>query len=126
MVPSFCALFFLGLSSLATAVNFTQVFEWPDDWDYEWPSEGDGTFKPQNIQPIYMAVYETRIFLSLDRYYDGIPVTLVSLPTSSASSASPKLTLFPSWEMQEFGHCNKIEEAKGLEVDSIGRLWVVS
>ncbi|XP_065336574.1 protein yellow-like [Cloeon dipterum] len=122
--------------SLATAVNFTQVFEWPDGMDYEWPSEASRTsalnnrtyFNPKLIQPIFMAVYETRIFLSLEKYNVGIPVTLVSLPTSSETSAPPELTPFPSWDMHnkdEYGDCNKIEEAAGLEVDAVGRLWVL-
>ncbi|CAB3377158.1 Hypothetical predicted protein [Cloeon dipterum] len=117
--------------SLATTVNFTQVFEWPDGMDYEWPSEEsrtnalkDGTFKPEKIAPRFMAVYKTRIFLSLYKF-SNIPVTLVSLPTSSASSASPKLTPFPSWNMHGERDCSKIQAARGLEVDSIGRLWVL-
>ncbi|XP_065336614.1 protein yellow-like [Cloeon dipterum] len=117
--------------SLTTAVNFTLVFEWPDGMDYEWPSEAsrtnalnERTFKPENIQPRYMAVYGTRIFLSLYRY--GIPANLVSLPTSSASSATPKLTPVPSWDMHgKRDDCNKIQAARGLEVDSFGRLWVL-
>ncbi|CAB3382136.1 Hypothetical predicted protein [Cloeon dipterum] len=116
--------------SLATATNFTQVFEW-NELDYEWPSEKsrtqaleDGSFIQKNIDPIHIAVYETRIFLSLDKY-DGIPVTLVSLPTSSASTAPPKLNAFPSWDLHEYGHCDKIESSRGLQVDTVGRLWVL-
>ncbi|XP_065335233.1 protein yellow-like isoform X2 [Cloeon dipterum] len=127
MIPFFVAIFLLGLSSLATAANFNQVFALTE-LDYEWPSEAsraqalrDGTFKPENVYPRYMAVYGTRLFLSLHKD-EGIPVTLVSLPTSSAS---PKLTPFPSRNMHGPGDCDKIEEAKGLEVDSVGRLWVL-
>ncbi|XP_065334617.1 protein yellow-like [Cloeon dipterum] len=71
-----------------------------------------------------MAVFGTRIFLSLEKF-DDIPVTLVSLRTSSASSSSPKLTPFPSWAMNKWKDCNKIQAAKGLDVDSVGRLWVL-
>ncbi|XP_065336588.1 protein yellow-like [Cloeon dipterum] len=117
--------------SLATAANFTQVFEWPDGMDYEWPSETKriqalqaGAFKPENIVPLFMAVFGSRIFLSLDKV-DGIPVTLVSLPTSKASTASPKLTPFLSWHMHEYGNCKNIEQPTGLEVDNVGRLWVL-
>ncbi|XP_065336029.1 protein yellow-like [Cloeon dipterum] len=131
MTPSIFAIFMLGLSSVATAANFTLVYEWSDEWDYEWPSEAtrtqalqNVTLKPEHIEPRFMAVYGTMIFLSLWNY-DGIPVTLVSLPTSSASSAPPKLTPFPSWDMHGNGDCNKIEEATGLDVDSVGRLWVL-
>ncbi|XP_065334613.1 protein yellow-like [Cloeon dipterum] len=133
MSPLLSAIFLLGLSSLVTAANFTQVFQW-DELDFEWPSEASrtqalktGGFTPENIYPHYIAVYGTRIFLSLNKYNINIPATLVSLPTSSASSsAPPKFTPFPSWEMNEYNrNCNRIQEAKGLEVDSLGRLWVL-
>ncbi|CAB3383673.1 Hypothetical predicted protein [Cloeon dipterum] len=106
MTPYFVAIFLLGLTSLATAANFTQVFEWPDGMDYEWPSEA--------------------IFLSLTKD-NGIPAALVSLLTSSASSPPPKLTPFPSWDihLNEPANCNKIQRARGLQVDSVGRLWVL-
>ncbi|XP_065334864.1 protein yellow-like [Cloeon dipterum] len=130
MTPFLIAIFFLNLSSLATAAKFTQVFEW-NELDLSWSSGArraqaleDGTFDPEYIKPHYMAVYGTRIFLSLDKY-STIPVTLVSLPTNNASSTSPKLTPVPSWDMHGRGDCNKIEEATGLEVDSVGRLWVL-
>ncbi|XP_065336509.1 protein yellow-like [Cloeon dipterum] len=133
MTPFLVAIFLLALSSLTTAAEFKQVFEW-DEMDYEWPSEEsraraleDGTFKPEGILPLYMAVHGTKIFLALSIRF-GIPVSLVSLPTSSASSenAPPKLTPFPSWDMNgKNGDCTKIEEACGLEVDSIGRLWML-
>ncbi|CAB3377163.1 Hypothetical predicted protein [Cloeon dipterum] len=83
-----------------------------------------GAFTPEKIAPLFMAVFGSRIFLSLNKE-DGIPVTLVSLPTSNASSAFPKLTPFPSWHMHTYGNCKHIEQAAGLEVDSVGRLWVL-
>ncbi|XP_065337016.1 protein yellow-like [Cloeon dipterum] len=131
MTPFLVPIFLLCLiSSLATAANFNLVYQW-NELDYEWPSEAsrtqaieNGTYKPQNIKVRFMAVFGTRIFLSL-HFSNGIPVTLVSLSTSSASSASPKLTPFPSWDMHGYGDCDKIEEATGLEVDSSGMLWVL-
>ncbi|XP_065334446.1 protein yellow-like [Cloeon dipterum] len=132
MTSYFVAASLLGLSSLAIAANFTQVFEC-NELDYEWPSDPkraqalqDGTFKPEEFYPGYMAVYGERIFLSLEKF-DGVPVTLVTMPTSSASSAPPKLTPFPSWDMylNESGNCSKIERPVGLQVDSVGRLWVL-
>ncbi|CAB3383676.1 Hypothetical predicted protein [Cloeon dipterum] len=133
MTPFAVVIFLLGLSSLATAANFTQVFEWPNELDFEWPSEEsrtqaleDGTFKPVKIQPRYMAVYEARLFLNLFKE-DGVPASLVSLPTSSESSSPPKLTPFPSWDfhLNGSGNCDKIHRAEGMEVDSDGRLWVL-
>ncbi|CAB3388177.1 Hypothetical predicted protein [Cloeon dipterum] len=129
----FCFVIIFLRLSLVTSVNFTQVFEWPNGLDYEWPSEAsrtqalkDGTSDPEKIVPLFMAVFGTRIFLSLEKYNVGIPVTLVSLPTSSESFAPPKLTPFPSWDVhKKYGDCNNIDRATGLEVDSVGRLWVL-
>ncbi|XP_065336869.1 protein yellow-like [Cloeon dipterum] len=132
MTPFYVAIFILGLSSRATAANFTQVFEWKE-LDYEWPSEAsrtkalkDNTYNPAQIYPRYMAVHGTRIFLSLEKN-DGAPASLVSLPTSSASSAPPKLTPFPSLDihLNESEKCDKINRAEGLQVDSVGRLWLL-
>ncbi|CAB3377161.1 Hypothetical predicted protein [Cloeon dipterum] len=113
MDPLFFVIVLFHLS-LATAVKFTQVFEWPDVMDYEWPSEAsrtnalnDRTFNP-NLEE-----------------YSNIPVSLVSFPTSSESPAPPKLTPFPSWDMHGKRDCNKIGLARGLEVDSVGRLWIL-
>ncbi|CAB3382135.1 Hypothetical predicted protein [Cloeon dipterum] len=129
MNPCFCVIFLLRLS-FATAVNFTQVFAW-NEWAFERPSKAIKTqaqrqesFNQENIQPRYMAVYGSRIFLSLQKF-DDIPETLVSLRTSSASTSSPKLSPFPSLAMNKWKDCNKIQAAKGLEVDAIGRLWVL-
>ncbi|CAB3379966.1 Hypothetical predicted protein [Cloeon dipterum] len=123
---------FLLALSFSNAANFTTVYNWEQGMDYVWPSDAirtkalaDGTFQPEKIWSEYMAVHEKRLFLSLYKN-DGIPVTLVFIPTSSASSVSPKLTPFPSWHMHDKrNYCSTIQAAKGLEVDAIGRLWVL-
>ncbi|XP_065334709.1 uncharacterized protein LOC135935981 [Cloeon dipterum] len=127
-----CAIFLLGISSLATAANLTLIYEW-NELDYEFPSEAsrtqalqDGAFYPDSrFEPLDMAAYGTRIFLSLFTHVFGIPVSLVSLPTWRASSAPPKLTPVPSWDMYGKEGCNKIEVPKKLEVDSVGRMWIL-
>ncbi|CAB3379964.1 Hypothetical predicted protein [Cloeon dipterum] len=96
--------------------------------DYEWPSKEirkkavrDGTFKPENIKPEYMAVHGTKIFLSLSETGGGIPVSLVSLSTfSNPSSPPPKLAPFPSWNMHKKDNCNSIQAARGIETDTEG------
>ncbi|XP_065333247.1 protein yellow-like [Cloeon dipterum] len=133
MAPFLVAIFLLGLSSLTTGANFNQVFQW-DELDYEWPSEAkrtqaleNGSFKPENMLPLYIALHGTRLFISLHKE-NGVPATLVSLPTGSASSAPPKLTPFPSWDMHlnGTGNCSKIRFVEGLQVDSVGRLWALN
>ncbi|XP_065334711.1 protein yellow-like [Cloeon dipterum] len=128
MAP-FLSIFLLGVFSLATAVNFTPVYE-SNELECDWPSEEIKTKALQenafNPWPLSSAVYESRLFLSLSDN-EIVPLTLVSIPTNSVSTAHPKLTPFPSWDMHSDGSrdCNKIQFARGLEVDAIGRLWVL-
>ncbi|CAB3386795.1 Hypothetical predicted protein [Cloeon dipterum] len=117
----------LGLSPLVNAANFTSVFEW-DDLDYNWQSEEqrqqalqNGTFVPEKIEPRYLAVFGQRLFLGLTKD-QGVPASLVWLPTTNTPSASPKMQ-FSSWAMSD--HCSTMQTIKGLEVDSVGRLWVL-
>ncbi|CAB3379967.1 Hypothetical predicted protein [Cloeon dipterum] len=87
---------------------------------------------PGKIEPRYMAVFDkSRLFFSLALFNFGIPVTLVWLPINSLSPAAaaappPKLAPFPSWEKHlDYRKCDSIQASKGLEVDVIGRLWVL-
>ncbi|XP_065339468.1 major royal jelly protein 5-like [Cloeon dipterum] len=117
----------LGLSPAVNAANFTSVYEW-DDLDYNWQSEErrqqalqNGTFVPEKIEPRYLAAFGQRLFLGLTKD-QGVPASLVWLPTANTPSASPKMQ-FSSWAMSE--HCSTMQTIKGLEVDSVGRLWVL-
>ncbi|XP_065351723.1 protein yellow-like [Cloeon dipterum] len=129
MSSFFFAIFLHGLC-LANAINFTTVYEW-DELDFVWPSEAnssngqiDQNFNSMDIYFRYMAVFEERLFLSLD-LKTGIPATLVWLPTRSTSTAPPKLTPFPSWDLHKKDICSTIQAAKGVETDTDGRLWVL-
>ncbi|XP_065334699.1 protein yellow-like isoform X2 [Cloeon dipterum] len=126
MTPFFIPIFLLGLSSLVNAANFTQVFEWNNEKNYNTTKASleAEIFNPRRIMPFFMAAYGPRLFFSMFRVL-STPVTLVSLHTSSASSASPKFTPFPSLNIHGQGDCDKLGEASGLQVDSVGRLWVL-
>ncbi|CAB3383297.1 Hypothetical predicted protein [Cloeon dipterum] len=57
--------------------------------------------------------------------YDGIPATLVWLPTSGKSTAPPKLAPFPSLDLHKRDNCDTIQWAKGMDTDTDGRLWAL-
>ncbi|XP_065336290.1 major royal jelly protein 5-like [Cloeon dipterum] len=131
MSALFAAIFLVGLC-LANAVNFTTVYEW-DTFDFVWPSgaETDTSieqikqiFNPKYVDLRFMAVFGERLFLSI-AMHPRIPATLVWLPTSSTSTAPPKLAPFPSWNLHKNGNCETIQAAKGMETDPEGRLWVL-
>ncbi|XP_065350254.1 protein yellow-like [Cloeon dipterum] len=126
----FYSAIFLHALCLANAINFTSVYEW-DELDFVWPSKTNGSkgqieqyFNSSEVYFRYMAVFEERLFLSLDINI-GIPATLVWLPTRSTSTAPPKLTPFPSWDLHKYQNCDSIQWAKGMQVDTEGRLWVL-
>ncbi|XP_065335795.1 major royal jelly protein 1-like [Cloeon dipterum] len=125
----FAAILLHGLC-LANAVNFTTVYEW-DEFDFIWPSGADSShgqikqnFKSSKVYLDYMAVFGERLFLSIETQ-SAVPATLVWLPTSGASTATPKLAPFPSWNLHEKDNCDSIQWAKGMETDTDGRLWVL-
>ncbi|CAB3386637.1 Hypothetical predicted protein [Cloeon dipterum] len=130
MSPFLAAIFLHGLC-LASAINFTYVYEW-DKFDFIWPSGADTTsiqqmkqnFKPEHVFIEYTAVFGERMFLNLFMN-SGTPASLVWLPTSGSSSAPPKLAPFPSWRFHQKNKCSSIQAAKGIETDADGRLWVV-
>ncbi|XP_065336034.1 major royal jelly protein 1-like [Cloeon dipterum] len=123
------------LTTLLLSLPFAHtstIYEW-DEFDFNWPSEqskqkyfkGGGKFEPDDLRPNFLAVYEERIFLSLYQRWSA-PSTLVSFPTAITSGpAPPKLTPYPSLEMNEKGNCRVIQWAQGLQVDALGRLWVL-
>jgi hypothetical protein len=99
----------LVLGPLAAAdatLNFSTVYEW-FKVDFAWQSDGAkatalslGRWVPEHCAPGGLAVLGSRLFVSVPRYLPGVPSTLNWLPSAGASSASPKLNPFPSWEMQ--------------------------
>ncbi|CAB3377137.1 Hypothetical predicted protein [Cloeon dipterum] len=123
MSPFFAAIFVHSLC-LASAINFTSVYEW-DKFDFNWPyGKIRQDFDPKNVYLQNMAVFERRLFLSLN-LNSGIPATLVWVPTSGTSATPPKLSPFPAWHLHEKHNCHTIQRAKGMETDSGGRLWVL-
>ncbi|XP_065334758.1 uncharacterized protein LOC135936016 [Cloeon dipterum] len=114
-----------GLSEPApTHRNVTPIFEW-DEFDFCTPKEGketavsSGCNDADEIKLKFLAVNGQKIFLSFSRDY---PVTLIWMP---AFSAPLKHLPYPSWQMQEEGDCRALQDVRGLQVDSLGRLWAV-
>ncbi|KAF4521191.1 hypothetical protein B566_EDAN010653 [Ephemera danica] len=111
--------------------NFTVVYEW-FKLDYAWQDDSSkaaalsaGRYIPEHNAPAGLSVFGSRVFVSVPRWLPGVPVTLAWLPSAGATTASPKLHPFPSWEMQQAGNCSALQSVMSMEVDSIGRLWVV-
>ncbi|CAB3388810.1 Hypothetical predicted protein [Cloeon dipterum] len=106
MAPS--CLLILVFAGCANALNFTSVLEWSYDSGFE-------------VDPRYLAVYEENLFLSLFKH-KGVQSTLTWL---QINATSPKLQPFPSTVPSGTDSCNAVQSARGIEVDTIGRLWAL-
>ena len=86
-----------------------------------------GEFTPANNVITGIKVWDERIYLTIPRWRQGVPATLVSLPYDPAMKypVEKPLQPYPSWEMNELGNCEVIQYVQSMEIDPYGRMWVV-
>ncbi|XP_046386734.1 protein yellow-like [Ischnura elegans] len=116
--------------------KFEVMYEWKAI-NYSWDSLDDGSAmrRYKNYIPINNAIsgvkiWKDRAYLTVPRWRRGVPSTLNWVPICDAQQdpscpRSPPLTPFPSWEMQEPGNCSAIQYVQAVEIDPLGRMWVL-
>ncbi|RZF46752.1 hypothetical protein LSTR_LSTR002615 [Laodelphax striatellus] len=131
----------LGLLSLTPGLQtkqqfrseeFRVVYEWYK-LDFTWPDESakrsaflSRRFVPQNNIISGIKIWMHKVFLTLPRWKEGVPATLVTVPSVPVGpSASPRLEPFPSWEWQDINNCSALQNVHAVEIDLDGILWVV-
>ncbi|CAB3366794.1 Hypothetical predicted protein, partial [Cloeon dipterum] len=75
-----------------------------------------------NVQAQYLAIYGQRLFISLKLEGTSTLVWL-KISTDNESTAPPQFT--PFQRKKTVGECNTILSPRGLEVDPLGRIWVL-
>ncbi|KAK9302216.1 hypothetical protein QLX08_005667 [Tetragonisca angustula] len=111
---------------------FRVIFQW-DTIDVTWPSEEEqrfaidhGDYVAANNFIAGIKFWKDRMYLTLPRWKDGVPVTLaVTSATPVNNVTAPKLEAFPSWEMQKIGDCSAFQFVQSMEIDPKGRIWVL-
>ncbi|XP_043482840.1 major royal jelly protein 1-like [Leptopilina heterotoma] len=124
--------------------SFRVTFQWKYI-NYTWPStevkERAITrfqYVPWNNAISGIKIWKEKIYLSIPRFKSGVPVTLAVTPAipdtmeiythsgpARVNITDPKLEPFPSWEMQEIGDCDALQFVQGMEIDPLGRMWVL-
>lgn len=123
-------------SSLSGGIG-TDVFDVMFQWnimDFVYPSQQQrtsavrsGSFIPENVAPLGIAVSRDRVFVTTPRWNDGIPASLSSIALP-AYSQSPALEPYPNWDAHSSTtnpDCTRLLSVYRLAIDQCGRLWVI-
>ncbi|XP_024867451.1 protein yellow-like [Temnothorax curvispinosus] len=111
---------------------FQVIFEWKSI-DFEWPSDEErqyaitrGDYIPANNFITTVKFWKDKMYLTLPRWKDGVPVTLsVTSAKPINGITAPKLEAFPNWPMQKLGDCTAFQLVHSIEIDPKGRMWVL-
>ncbi|XP_076752495.1 protein yellow [Xylocopa sonorina] len=111
---------------------FQVIFQW-NTIDVMWPSEDEQQYAidhhdyiPENNFVAGIRFWKGKMYLTVPRWREGVPVTLgVTSATPVNQNTAPKLEAFPNWEMQKIGDCSAFQTVQSMEVDPIGRMWVI-
>ncbi|KZC05724.1 PREDICTED: protein yellow [Dufourea novaeangliae] len=111
---------------------FQVIFQW-NTLDVVWPSEEEqqyalthGDYIPANNFIAGIKLWKGKMYLTLPRWRDGVPVTLgVTSATPVNRNTDPNLEAFPSWAMQKIGDCSAFQFVQSMEIDPVGRMWVI-
>lgn len=112
--------------------QFQVIFEWKTI-DFRWPSEEArkyailrGDYIPSNNFISTVKFWDDKMYLTMPRFKDGVPVTLgVTSAIPVDGDTAPLLDAFPNWDMQKLGDCSAFQLVHGMEIDPKGRLWVL-
>lgn len=111
---------------------FQVIFQW-NTTNVVWPSEEEEQYAvthneyiPANNFIAGIKFWNGKMYLTIPRWKDGVPVTLgVTSATPVNRDTAPALEAFPSWEMQKIGDCSALQFVQSMEIDPIGRMWVI-
>lgn len=111
---------------------FQVIFEWKTI-DFKWLSDEDrqyaaarGEYIAANNFLTTVKFWKDKMYLTLPRWRDGVPVTLgVTSASPENGITAPKLEAFPNWAMQKLGDCYAFQLVHSIEIDPKGRMWVL-
>lgn len=122
----------LLLVALGSSNPFQVIYQWKTI-DFAWPAQESAEtaaahkdFIPANNAVSGLKIWKDRMYVTVPRWKEGIPVTLGTIPVKPVNEdISPKIQAYPSWEMQNLGDCKAFQLAQSIEIDPKGRMWIV-
>ncbi|KAL0099803.1 hypothetical protein PUN28_019900 [Cardiocondyla obscurior] len=112
---------------------FQVIFEWKT-FDFQWASDDErqlaitrGEYVQTNNFITTVKFWKDKMYLTLPRWKEGVPVTLAVTPAKpiASNNTAPNLEAFPNWQMQKLGDCSAFQLVHSIEIDPKGRMWVL-
>ena len=124
--------------------NYRVIYQWnliESEWqnleDRE-KSLANGSYIPENNPITGIKLWKDNLYLTIPRWRNGVPATLTVTSATpdqtlvntqhgiqNLNVVNPKLKPFPNWEMQRIGDCNAFQFVQSMEIDPMGRMWVI-
>ncbi|XP_076623551.1 yellow-e3 [Colletes latitarsis] len=125
----------VAISGSPTYEKLKSIYEWKR-LEFAFPNEiarqtaiKNGQFIPGAPVPIDVDVYNgghmSRIFVSVPRFQDGVPVTLGYVTDEQTAAGNPIIAPYPNWDYNAIGSCDSITSVYRMQIDECGRLWVL-
>lgn len=110
--------------------SYVPCVEWTGG-SFEWPStqtkslyKSAGKYIRKNVIATRAQIVGTNVYVALPRYKSGVPATLART-SFEKGTCQAKLTPFPSWSMQEEGHCQSLQSVVDIVADRNNILWAL-
>ncbi|XP_022115671.2 protein yellow-like [Pieris rapae] len=120
------------LATISATVKLRELYSWNVlDWNYPdlYSKQRDldsGALNPKNALPVGIERWRNKLFVSVPRWFPGIPATLNYISLDAPYEPSPKLTPYPSFKENELGNCeNGLTTVYRIKADKCDRLWVL-
>lgn len=85
------------------------------------------TFKyiPDNVVPGGIKIYGNRIFVTLPKLREGVPVSLAYFWRNDSTKTNIPFIPYPTWEDNNKESCWNFQNVQSIEIDTKGLMWVL-
>lgn len=102
-------------------INYT----WPNEEVYLRAAKDESYLEKSNVIS-GIKLWKNRMYLTIPRWRNGVPVTLAVTPAKPVrGTTAPNLEPYPNWDMQKVDDCNAFQFVQNVEIDPMGRMWVL-
>jgi hypothetical protein len=100
--------------------------------DYVWPSASakqnaidGGSYLVEKNVVTGVKYWQGVYYLTVPRWFGGVPSTLNAYNPAADPNKQYLLQSWPSWGMNKVGDCHALQYVQSMEIDSLGRMWVI-